>query len=294
MLPQTTPYTFGTMTVGADVNRLQEDTRVVRQAMDAGVWFHTARGYSSIANCNLLGRALAEDRAHAPRIMAKIRCYNPDILRYDVEDTLSMLGVERVDIAQLSLRSGESKRALVDDFIAGGPMSELCRKFQAQGKVGSLVLEVFFNTAAESLDAVERDLFDGYTFYYNLLERETSNAVFERIREKRQPLLALRAVAGGCSNPAWYAARKAKDPDSRTVRIYESVRELAALYGVTDWLEFAYAFLLGQDNVVTAIAGTTDAAHLAANIAAASSYRPIPAELMERIHAIHAEWMARA
>ena len=49
MLSETTAYTFGTMTVGGDVARIGEDMRVVRQAMDVGVWFHTCRNYSSMS-----------------------------------------------------------------------------------------------------------------------------------------------------------------------------------------------------------------------------------------------------
>ena len=294
MLTDISHYTYGTIAPGKDVHRIREDMKLIRQAMEAEVWFHVCRNYGSMANYNLLGKAFAEASRQTPRVIAKIRCYNAAILRYDVEDTCTMLGKEQVEIAQLSMRAGQSKRGVVDDFIQGGPISEACAALKEEGRIGSLVLEVFFGTSDETLDALAHDCFDGYTFYYSILQREASNEVFEGLRAASKPVLALCAAAGGCAAPSWYPRRKAEAPEDRQVRIYEQIRDLIAEYEVRSWQDLLYGFLNAQENVVTAIAGTTSPEHLVENLRVAANPPAVPSELVARILAIHSDWMGRA
>jgi aryl-alcohol dehydrogenase-like predicted oxidoreductase len=65
-------------------------------------------------------------------------------------------------------------------------------------------------------------------------------------------------------------------------------------HGVRSWEELVYGFLLAQENVATAIAGTTSAEHLAENTRIAAAPPAIPRELVAGILAVHSDWMARA
>lgn len=38
-------YTFGCMSLGSDLGRLDDHIRVARQAMEAGIWFHASPTY---------------------------------------------------------------------------------------------------------------------------------------------------------------------------------------------------------------------------------------------------------
>ena len=39
-------YTFGSMSLGGNLQSIMADVQVARAAMEAGVWFHTSRGYA--------------------------------------------------------------------------------------------------------------------------------------------------------------------------------------------------------------------------------------------------------
>jgi aryl-alcohol dehydrogenase-like predicted oxidoreductase len=111
------PIAFGTWQLGGEWGEFDEQQAVaaIRQARELGVnLFDTAQGYGFGASEQLLGRALRDDldkRRDEVVIATKgglrttdgglIRDASPDFLRSGLEDSLSSLGVDYVDIYQV-------------------------------------------------------------------------------------------------------------------------------------------------------------------------------------------------
>lgn len=284
-------YTFGTMSIGKDNDRIRADIALAREAMDAGVWFHTCRGYASVNNFNVLGRAFREDPDHVPPCMCKIRCYNADTIRIDVEDTRSLLAKDRVEVAQLSTRSGQRKE-IVDDFLAEGPMWQACCEVRDAGHVGSFLLEVFVSCSEEGLRAVENDLFDGYGTYFSVLAREVSNPLWRAIRERGAPLVSICSIAGGKVMPAVAERLAAEEPDHYILPRRAGLVPIFERSGCADWLEFSLAFLRAHPNLISTVGGTASSEHLHEFLDTAARVRPLAADLVADIHALQADWMA--
>jgi aryl-alcohol dehydrogenase-like predicted oxidoreductase len=268
-------------------NTMANDVKVARTAMDAGVWFHTSQEYGGGGAFAVLRHAFDEDRARVPKIIFKIRCDNATILRFDVEDALRRLGLERVDVAQLC-RGRHDHRKVVDDFLEHGPMWETCQALLAEGKVGTYVMEVFASFSPDALKAVENDLFPGYIFYYSPLEREMSNALYDAVAEKRPPLLSLRTLCGGNLNPR-RIAELSVDTDHPDIARFAALVPIYEKSGCKSWPEFSFRFLFSIPNMRTTIAGTNKLPHLQELLDAARDIRPLEAGLVEEIKALHRE-----
>jgi len=195
-LPDISKYTFGAMSLGRKETNLKQDIQTARAAMASGVWFHASREYAKGDTFMVLRMAYDEARSEVPRCILKIRCDLAETIRFDVEDAVRRLGIDRVDIAQLC-DSNFERRAVVDDFLAQGPMFDTCCRLREEGLVGNFVMEVFASFSQDAIRAVENDLFDGYIFYFNAVERQMSNPLFDLVQEKVPKLLALRTVGSG-------------------------------------------------------------------------------------------------
>jgi aryl-alcohol dehydrogenase-like predicted oxidoreductase len=290
-LPEMSFYTFGTMSIGKGNDSIRPGIALAREAMDAGIWFHTCRGYASVNNYNVLGRAFREAPDRVPPCICKIRCYNADALRIDVEDTRSLLGKDCVEVAQLSARSGERKE-IVDDFLAQGPMWQACCELREAGHVGSFLLELFVSCAEEGLRAVECDMFDGYGFYFSALAREVTNGLWAALAERDAPVVSICSIAGGNIMPAVAQRLAAERPDHYLLPRRAGLVPVFERSGCADWLEFSLAFLRAHPNVATTVGGTSSREHLHAFLETAARVQPLAADLAREIHALQDEWMA--
>jgi len=81
-------FTFGCMSLGKDLAKLNDHIHVARTAMDAGVWFHASPTYNRGFTYMVLRMAFDEARSQVPPIIIKIRCGTPRLLRFEVEDAL--------------------------------------------------------------------------------------------------------------------------------------------------------------------------------------------------------------
>ena len=289
-LPAMSRYTFGTMSIGKDLDAIRADIALARAAMEAGVWFHTCRRYACMDNYNVLGRAFREAPSQIPPCICKIRSDNADILRFDVEDTARLLGLEKVHVAQM-VQTDKSDRRIVDDFLHQGPRWETCCRLKEEGLVGHLVLEVFFSCSADGIRAVEHDLFDGFIFYYNLLARELRNDLFHLLCGRNEKVLSLRTVGGVLDEPL---AAPADDAARRRAQRLGDLVPVFEESGCADWLEFSMRFLFSKENVPTTIGGTSNPAHLDRFLELAASVAPLPPAPVARIDALQDDWMARA
>ena len=290
-LPKMTPYTFGTMSLGRDPSNFTNDVAVARLAMEKNLWFHSSRAYGSGGGTfEVLRQAFAEAPGQIPPTIFKIGCESADIIEQDVAFTLKTLGLPRMEIAQLAGKTHE-KRDIVGDFLTQGPMFQTCKRLKAQGLVGHFVFEIFFSYAADAFKAVTHDLFDGYIFYYSLLERQVSNEIWAELVTKNLPILSLRPVAGSfLANKEKLQERKRKEPGHPAFLRLEEIAPLLEKSGCRDHLELSLRFLASQPQVKTTIAGTSSPTHLDQLAEAVRSARPLGSELTEELRQLHSKW----
>lgn len=294
MLAEWTRYTFGTSRLGRSAEAFDADVRVAHSAMEAGCCFHCSQEYTRGNVFMVLRRAFDEAPRRRPKIILKVRCERADWLTFDVEDALRRLGLERVAIAQLCIvweEDDREQRRIVEDFLRQGPMWAACRALKERGLVGGFVLENFAGYSGGALAAVAHDLFDGYIFYYNVLNREASNALFAKLSEARAPLVAMRVIQGGLPDPARAAqAAGKKTPDPLKLARRETMEKIYERSGDACRMAFSMRFMLSTPGVCSAVGGTSSAAHLQAFLQAADAFIPLPDDLMQEIQTLHREW----
>ncbi|HEX4139153.1 MAG TPA: aldo/keto reductase [Candidatus Methylacidiphilales bacterium] len=290
-LDSLSPFTFGCMSLGRQPEDFERDMRVARAAMEAGCWFHASQEYGGGGTFMILRHAFDENRARVPKIILKIRCDHAAILKFDVEDALRRLKIDRIDLAQLC-RAKHDRRPVVDDFFARGEMWEVCRKFQEEGKVGQFVLEIFASFSPDAIRAVQADLFPGYIFYFSPSERQVSNELFDLLQSRKEPLLSLRTMGGGWLDPARIEALRAKEPQHPLIGRFEELRVLYGKSGCASWPEFSFSFLKSIPHLRTSIAGTANLDHLRELLDADRNAKPMAEELSSEIQALHHRWFA--
>jgi len=282
-LPEMSPFTFGTTKVydASDPQHL----KVVRAAMDAGVWFHTSPTYGKGDRraYDVLRKAFAEDPGNTPQCIVKTDPHTPDTLRGTVEGALSATGIERVDIAQIiTYMQPHSQK----DLQPGCAIYETMCALQQEGKVGSYVLELNTETTDDHFEIVRQGMYDGYIFYYNVVQRGMkSNALYDLLREKDAPLLSLRTMGGGPGDMGGTPTEQ----EEATRRLFQ---ELAKRAGCESEAEFRIRFPLSNPQMVTTIGATCNTDHLRMLIECAQPRRRLPCEVFEEIESLHRRWYA--
>ena len=293
-LPSITPYTFGTMSLGKTLDAKEKDIAVARLAMEKKVWFHSSRAYANGGTFEVLRQAFSESPREIPKCIFKITCESAESIEDDVTCTLSALNCSKMAITQLSGRTHD-KRAIVDDFIEQGPMYQACHRLKRKGLVDNFVFEIFYSYASDALKAVQHDLFDGYIFYYSLLERQVSNEIMHELTTRNLPVLSLRPVAGAfLVDPKKNAEKKLKDPNFPAFQRLEELASIYAKSGCESYLEFCVRFLASTPNVMTTIGGTANPKHLQEYIDTVDQARPLATNLVEEIRQLHAKWCREA
>jgi aryl-alcohol dehydrogenase-like predicted oxidoreductase len=287
--PTPSSFTFGCMSLGWGPERLREDVRVARAAMDAGLWFHASQEYAGGGAFMALRHAFDESPARRPELILKIRCDSAEHIVFDVEDALRRLGVARIAIAQLC-RAKHDRRPIVDDFLAQGPMWNACERLRREGKVGAFALEIFASFSADALRAVRAGMFPAYIFYLNPGERQASDELMDLLEARGERLLSLRTLCGGDLDPSRIEALRAKEPANAAIARFDELRPIYERSGCASWPEFSMAFLRSLPRLLTTIAGTSSAAHLDALLAADRRAKPMAPELTAEIRALHRRW----
>lgn len=283
-LPKLSAYTFGSMSLGHEPIQLEADIAVARAAMDAGVSFHSSPTYNNGFTFMILRLAFDEARSQRPTLIIKIRDALPRRLRFEIEDSLRRLGVDRLDIIQLVNEPGRPQ-GIATGFLERDERWDLVQKFKQEGKIGAAVLFLSKAQSAEARPALETGLFDGVTFYNNLLEQDVSDDLYQFIGEmKNIPVLSLRSVFGGV------VARAATEPAQVAVSgKLERLRAIALKHGCADLVELSMRFGLSHANVRTTIGGTKNRQHLDRFLALASSAKPLPADSVREIEKLRRE-----
>jgi aryl-alcohol dehydrogenase-like predicted oxidoreductase len=289
-LTRLSSFTFGCMSLGKShsLPDIQAHIGVARAAMDAGVWFHASQEYAGGGAFMVMRHAFDEDRARRPKLILKIRCDNAILLKFDVEDALRRLDVERVDLAQLC-RAQHDGRPVVDDFLNRGEMWSVCQDLQKSGKVGQFVMEIFESFSSDAIRAVNAGLFPAYIFYFSPAERQTSTELFDLLQKKSEKILSLRTLGGGILDPGRIQAIREKAPHDRAIAKFEALQPIFERSGAASWVEFSMSYLKSFPNLLTTIAGTSSLPHLRALLEVDRASKPMDAELASRITALHRE-----
>jgi len=272
--PVPTPYTFGSMSLGSSEAVLEHDIRIARRAMEAGIWFHSSPTYHRGFTYLVLRMAFDEARSQVPPLIIKIRDARPWLLRFEVEDCLRRLGIDRITVAQLvQLEPGQ----LADDFLSDGPLRAECEALRAEGKVGTFVPYIDPARSESTLRALEAGCFPGCTFYFNPAQRDVSDPFWAKLADGTLPVLALRTLGG-----AFF-----RSPDTgKGTGLAASLRALLEESGCRDLVELSMRYAWSFPFVKTTIGGTASAEHLDRFLEVAASPGPLDPALADRIAAL--------
>ena len=287
-LPSLSSFTFGCGNQGKNPDEFRDSISVMRAAMEGTNWFHASQEYGGGSAFMIMRHAFQENKARIPKLILKIRCDHAAILKFDVEDALRRLNVERIDLAQLC-RAKHDRRPVVDDFLNRGEMWQVCQDLQKEGKVGNFILEIFASFSPDVVRAVKAKLFPAYIFYFNPGERQVSDELFELL-EQKEKMLSLRTLCGGMLDPQRIQALQAKEPGHPAIARFEVLKPIYEKSGCASWCEFSMSFLKSFPNLLTTIAATSKKEHLRELLAADRQAKPMAAPLAAEIKALHIQW----
>ncbi len=284
-LSNITPYIYGTTRLGDEKIPRAERLKVARAAMDAGVWFHTSRMYGDALE--VLGEAFAERPAKIPRLIIKIGWDNIGQLRGVIEENLKPMGLKGMQLGQLCL-GGE----LAEDYARGGDCYRVFRQLKDEGLVQGYVVEAFPWTSEQSVKALRGGytdgIVDGFIFYLNPLQRFASNALWNEIVVRKQPIIAMRTVSGG-------PVHSLRDVAGFAWKDYLQKRavEVAPIFersGIKSWTEFCVRFAHSFPLVRATVGSTSKIDNLREFLAAKENIRPLPEDIIQEIESLQTRW----
>jgi hypothetical protein len=285
ILKNISPYIYGTTRLGDEHISFDERVDVTFAAMNAGVWFHTSRQYNNALE--LLSTAFDKDRTKVPTLIAKIGGDSIEALRGDIKRNLDPIGLQSLDVGQLCI-GGD----LAQDFAAGGNSLNELVKIRESGRVKSYVLEVFPWTSQIAVRALKggfsKGIVDAYILYLNPLQRFASNELWDLLIEGRQPIIALRTVAGG-------PVHRLRDVPGAAWKEYIQKRavEIAPIFersGITGWTEFCVRFAHSIPNVIATVGATSKIGNLKEFLSSTENIQPLPEGIVTEISAMQYRW----
>lgn len=279
------PYVFGSMSLGREDLPFATRVAMARHAMERCSWFHTSHKYGT--TIDVLAEAFRDLPGRIPQCIFKLSGDSIDEIRRQVELQLRLLDRPRLDVGQVHLGG-----ALAQGVMAGDRSLDGFRRLKEEGLVGGFTLEVHPWTSGIALAHLRsgegRDVFEGFSFYYNPLQRYALNALFALIEQERRPILSIRTVAGGPIE------RQAARPASAADFLQRRAAELLPLYrasGRGGWTEFCMDFLFSHPQVLCTIGACSTPDHLAEYLSAvAEGFRSLPAVTLAAISAMQARW----
>lgn len=280
-------YIYGTTRLGDSKIPVADRVKIAREAMNAGVWFHTSRQYGDALET--LRRAFDEDRTRVPRLIVKIGHDNLEQLRANIRENLEPLGVDHIDVGQLCLGG-----RYAEEFRTGGRCYDDFRRLKAEGLVRHFVMEVFPWTSQvpyEALRAGHTDgVVDAFIFYLNPLQRFAANPLWDLIQEKNAPVVAMRTVCGAPVHTLRDVPGAAWVP-----YLQERAVEVAPVFersGVADWTEFCVRFAFSFSQVRATVGSTSRKANLEAflRFGLADKIEPLPPEIVDDLARLQRRW----
>jgi aryl-alcohol dehydrogenase-like predicted oxidoreductase len=278
----------------------KETAAVVGAALDAGITlFDTADIYGGTKSETYLGAALGTRR---DEIVLATKFGVPyeghqggagaEYIRTALEDSLTRLGTDRIDLYQL--HAPDQKTPIAETI---GALAELV----AEGKIrefGCSNFDVAMLTEAEAAAAAAGGPgFASVQNQYNILHRQPEDGVLAECDRTGTAFLPYFPLASGllsgkyrAGQPPPEGTRLAAMGDAAASQLSdERLAQVAALEALAQGeghtvLELAFAWLLARPAVASVIAGATKPEQVAANVAA-GDWRPSP-EVLAQVDAI--------
>ena len=285
LLTDLPPYVYGTTRLGDQNLPFDERVRVARAAMHGTSWFHTSHTYGNALQ--VLRAAFDQDRERVPKLIVKIGWQRTDELREVIHENIDPLGLHGLELGQLCL-SG----ALAEEYATGGRCYEVFSALKREGLVNRFVLEVFPWSSETALRALRggypEGIVDGYIFYLNPLQRLPSNELWDELVARKEPMIAMRTVAGG-------NIYKLRDVPGYAWKPYiqERAVEVAPIFersGIESWTEFCVRFAHSFPLVRATVGATSRLENLQEFLSAAEDIQPLPADIVEEITQLQYRW----
>jgi hypothetical protein len=285
MLKNISPFIYGTTRLGDEEISFEERVNVAFAAMNAGVWFHTSRQYNNALE--LLSAAFDKNRRKVPTLIAKIAGDTIEALKADVKRNLEPVGLRSLDVGQLCIGGDLAK-----DFAAGGNSLKELEKVRESGLVKSYVLEVFPWTSQVAIQALKggycKGIVDAFILYLNPLQRFASNELWDLLMVERQPVIALRTVAGG-------PVHRLRDVPGAAWKEYirERAVEIAPIFErsrIKSWTEFCVRFAHSIPNVIATVGATGKISNLEEFLSVKGSIQPLSEDIVTEISALQYRW----
>jgi len=285
LLADLPPYIYGTTRLGDDQIPFDDRVRMALVAMDAGIWFHTSHTYGNALE--VLRAAFDQARAKVPKLIIKIGWSSIAELRDVIRQNLEPLGVDSIELGQLCL-GGE----LANDFARGGNCYKEFSRLKQEGLVRRFVFEVFPWTSDAPLKALRggypEGIVDGYIFYLNPLQRFASNELWDLLKKRNEPIIALRTIGGG-------NVHRLRDVPGAAWKEYLQKRavEVAPIFersGVKSWTEFCVRFAHSFPQVRATVGATSRPENFKEFLAARNNHQPLPGDIVNDIVKLQYRW----
>ena len=287
LLTDLPPYVYGTTRLGDGNIPFENRVRTARAAMEGTPWFHTSHTYGNALE--VLRAAFDQDRARVPKLIVKIGWQRTDELRDVIHENIDPLGLDGLELGQLCL-SGE----LAEEYATGGRCYEVFSELKREGLVNRFVLEVFPWSSDAALRALHggypEGIVDGYIFYLNPLQRFPSNELWDELVARREPMIAMRTVAGGNVHSLRDVPGYAWKP-----YLQERAAQVAPIFersGIESWTEFCVRFAHSFPLVRATVGATSRLENLNEFLTAAATpnIEPLPADIIDEITQLHYRW----
>jgi predicted aldo/keto reductase-like oxidoreductase len=285
LLTDMTPFVYGTTRLGDDKIPFDDRVEMARAAMDTGVWFHTSRWYGNALD--VLRKAFDYDRLKIPKLIIKLGGDNISQFREDILKQINNLGISKIDVGQICI-GGD----LASEFANGGNCFKEFRKIKEEGLVDRFVMEVFPWTSDAPYSAIKsgytEGIIDGYIFYLNPLQRFASNKLWDLLKDKSEPIIAMRTVAGGLIYSLSEIPGFAWKP-----YLQERAKEVLPIFersGVESWTEFCVRFAHSFSQVRATVGATSNAENFQEFLTAAEDIEPLPYDIVDDIVKLHYRW----
>jgi aryl-alcohol dehydrogenase-like predicted oxidoreductase len=250
-------------------------SELLNAALDGGITFlDTAACYGNSEE--LVGRTVAH-RRHEYILATKAghvtagysgQPWTRQTIRDSIERSLKRMQAEFLDLVQLhscdveTLEQGDVIQALLD-----------------AKKAGQTRFVGYSGDGAAAMWAVQSGQFDTLQTSFNVADQGPRKELLPLAKEKGMGVIAKRPIA----NATW-GARSAL-PRETYHRRAEKMRSQGQIPGAPgDPILLALGFTLAHDEVDVAIVGTSNPAHMKANIKLVETQLPLPAETIEELH----------
>jgi hypothetical protein len=278
-------YIYGTTRLGDGNIPFEDRVRLARAAMEGVTWLHTSHHYGNALE--VLRAAFDQDRARIPNLIVKIGWSSIQEVRDVIQQHLDALGIDSLELGQLCL-----SESLAEEYASGGKCYEEFARLKQQGQVHRFVLEVFPWTSDVALRALRggypEGIVDGYILYLNPLQRFASNELWDELVARKEPLIAMRTVAGG-------NVYKLRDVPGYAWRPYlrERAAEVTPIFersGIPSWTEFCVHFAHSLPRVRATVGATSKLENLHEFLSAAKNIESLPADIVDEIVRLHYRW----